>query len=143
VSETSSAGYEYFEVEADVGIHAWAESAREAFAHAALATFALLVDPSEVTAAEIREVRAQGDTRESLLVAWINECLYVHDIEGFVVRSVDVDVCDERVVHGVLHGEEFDGARHRPGTLVKAATMHGVTVTERDGRWDVRLVVDV
>jgi SHS2 domain-containing protein len=143
MSDESPAGYEYFEVEADVGIHAWAGSARDAFAQAALAAFALMVDPAEVTATETREVRAQGRTREDLLVAWINECLYVHDIEGFVVHSVSVDVCDESLVHGVLHGQEFDGARHRPGTLVKAATMHGVTVAERAGRWDVRLVVDV
>src|SRR5262249_17570954 len=72
-----------------------------------------------------REVRAQADSPERLLVAWINECLYVHEIEGFVVRRVEVDACTETVVHGVLHGEEFDGDRHRFRATVKAATLRG------------------
>lgn len=138
-----SAGYDYFEVEADVGIHGWGPTCADAFAEAALGVLALTVDPAGVSPSESRDVRAQGESREETLVSWINECLYVHEIEGFVVRRVAVDLCDERLVHGVLHGEELDRGRHRLGTIVKAATLHGVSVTEQDGRWDVRVVIDV
>lgn len=137
------AGYEYFEVEADVGVRAWGARAEDAFAQAALGVFALVVDPAEVTAREQREVRAQGDSDEALLVNWINECLYVHEIEGFVVRHVDVDAFGGGMVHGVLSGEEFERARHRPGTIVKAATFHGVHVTRSSGRVEVAVVLDV
>ena len=115
----------------------------EAFAQAALGVFALIVRPEEVEEREAREVRAQADSRELLLVGWINECLYVHEIEGFVVRRVEVDACSDTVVHGVLHGEEIDIGRHRPGTIVKAATLHRVTVSESDGRHEVEVIVDV
>ena len=76
-------------------------------------------------------------------MTWINECLYVHEIEGFVVRHVDVDTLAARVVHGVLSGEEFDPARHRPGTIVKAATFHAVQITRSTGRVEVSIVLDV
>lgn len=138
-----SLGYDYFEVEADVGVRAWAPTVAEAFGQTALGVFALIVDPADVESVESREVRAQGDSPETRLVNWVNECLYVHEIEGFVVRRVEVDTCDERVVHGVLHGEEFDRRRHRPGTIVKAATLHGVVVEPRNGEWEVRIVVDI
>lgn len=137
------AGWEHFETEADVGVHAWAGTRAEAFAQAALGVFALIVRPEEVTEREHREVRAQAESPERLLVGWINECLYVHEIEGFVVRRVEVDACTETVVHGVLHGEELDLGRHRPGTIVKAATLHEVAVVESSGRHDVRVIVDV
>jgi SHS2 domain-containing protein len=140
---TDPAGYDYFETEADVGVHAWGPSAAEAFGQAALGVLALAVEPAEVEPRERREVRAQGTTREALLVNWINECLYVHEIEGFVARRVEVDVCEPSVVHGVLHGEEIDRTRHNLGTVVKAATLHRVEVTDDDGHWDVRVVVDV
>jgi SHS2 domain-containing protein len=78
-----------------------------------------------------------------LLVAWINECLYVHEIEGFAVRRVHVDTCTDTVVHGTLHGEEIDSARHQLGTVVKAATLHQVAVIEAAGRHEVRVIVDV
>jgi SHS2 domain-containing protein len=137
------AGWEHFETEADVGVHAWAATRAEAFAQASLGVFALIVRPEEVIEREHREVRAQADSPERLLVGWINECLYVHEIEGFVVRRVEVDTCTETVVHGVLHGEEVDAGRHRLGTIVKAATLHRVVVGESAGRHEVRVIVDV
>jgi len=139
----SGVGWEHFETEADVGIRAWASTRAEAFAQAALGVFALIVAPEEVVEREHREVRAQADSVERLLVGWINECLYVHEIEGFAVHRVEVDLCEEHVVHGVLHGEELDLGRHRPGTVVKAATLHQVAVTDSAGRHEVRVIVDV
>lgn len=137
------AGWEHFETEADVGVRAWGSTRAEAFAQATLGVFALIVNPDEVAAHERREVRAQGDSLERLLVNWINECLYVHEIEGFVVRRVEVDACTETLVHGLLHGEEIDTGRHRFGTIVKAATLHRVVVAEREGCHEVRVIVDV
>ena len=137
------AGWEHFETEADVGIRAWGPTRAEAFAQASLGVFALIVKPDEVVERERREVRAQADAPERLLVNWVNECLYVHEIEGFVVRRVEVDACTPTFVHGTLHGEEIDADRHRLGTIVKAATLHRLVVAEIDGRHEVRLIVDV
>ena len=139
----TTAGWEHFEVEADVGVRAWGTSRVEAFAQATLGVFALLVTPDQVQALEDREVRAQADGPETLLVAWIDECLYVHEIEGFVVRGLELTVCTDTLAHGVLHGEPIDPARHRTGTVVKGATHHKVTVTVRDGVHEVRVIVDV
>jgi len=139
----TDAGWEHFETEADVGVHAWGATRADAFAQASLGVFALIVRPEEVAEREHREVRAQADSPERLLVGWINECLYVHEIEGFVVRRVEVDTCTETVVHGVLHGEEVDTGRHQLGTIVKAATLHQVVVHESAGRHEVRVIVDV
>lgn len=139
----NSTGYEHFDVEADVGVRAWAPTLAEAFAQTALGVFALVVPPEDVTVRETREVRAQGEGLEALLVSWINECLYVHEIEGFAVHDVTVTAEPRAFVHGVLHGEPIDPERHRLGTVVKAATLHGVAVTSLSDRQETRLVVDV
>ncbi len=139
----TDAGYEQFEVEADVGIRAWGPTRAEAFAQAAQGVLSLVCDPASVTARETREIRAQADGPETLLVAWIDECLYVHEVEGFVASRVEVTACSDTVAHGRLSGEPLDAARHRLGTVVKAATLHGVSVGVRDGRHEVRIVVDV
>lgn len=137
------AGWEHFETEADVGVHAWASTRAGAFAEAAVGVFALIVRPEEVREREHREVRAQADSLERLLVAWINECLYVHEIEGFAVRRVEVDTLTDRLAHGLLHGEPIDLTRHSAGTVVKAATLHRVSVSEEAHAHVVTLVVDV
>ena len=134
------AGWEH--VEADAGVRAWGSTRAAAFAQAAQGVLALIVNPEEVAEREHREVRAQGQSPEQLLFNWITECLYVHEIEGFVVCRVEVDACSATVVHGVLHGEEIDAGRHHLGTSVKAATMNRLSVIEREGRHEVRIGVE-
>jgi SHS2 domain-containing protein len=136
-------GREQFDVEADVGVRAWGPTRSAAFAEAALGVLALIVDPSTVEPREHREVRAQADSLEALLVAWIDECLYVHEIEGFAARSVDVEACTDTLVHGRLVGEPLEPGPHRLGTVVKAATHHGVEVRSEGQRHEVRVIVDV
>ena len=139
----AAAGYEFFDVEADVGVRAWGPTRATAFGQTALGVLAVIVDPASVEARETREVRAQADSPERLLVAWINECLYVHEIEGFAARGVDVlDIDGGRVV-GLLAGEELDVERHQLGTVVKAVTLHGLSITETPGRVEIRIIVDV
>ena len=140
---TVAAGYEYFDVEADVGVRAWGGDCAEAFAQAALGVLALGVAPGDVEARETRDVRAQAATPEDLLVAWINECVYVHEIEGFAVHRVAVNDLTGEVAHGVLHGEALDPIRHRLGTVVKGATHHRVAIDETATGCEVRLIVDV
>jgi SHS2 domain-containing protein len=137
------AGYEYFEVTADVGVRAWGSTLAVAFAEVARGVLALAIAPEEVVERDRREVRAQGETPEALLVNWVNECLYVHEIEGFATRRVEVTTFAGDVVHGLLHGEEIDPRRHRPGTVVKAATYHQASVRDAPGGAEVRLIVDV
>jgi len=140
---TTDGAYEYFDVEADVGVRAWGADQREAFAQAALGVLALGVAPAQVAERDSRDVRAQGASPEELLVAWVNECVYVHEIEGFAVHRVTVTALGAEVVHGTLHGEELDASRHRLGTVVKGATHHRVSVVTTATGWEVRVIVDV
>jgi protein archease len=136
-------GWEHFEVEADVGVRAWGGTRAAAFAQAALGVLALIVEPASVGVRESRAIRAQAETPETLLAAWVDECLYVHEIEGFVAADVEVDECSDTVVHGRLLGEPLDASRHRLGTVVKAATLHAISVATTDSRHEVRIIVDV
>ena len=140
---TTAAGYEYFDVEADVGVRAWGPGRADAFAQAALGVLALGVAPADVRERETRDVRAQATTLEDLLVAWVNECIYVHEVEGFAVHRVSVHRLGDDVVHGVLYGEDLEPGRHRVGTVVKAATHHQTAVTATPTGCEVRLIVDV
>ena len=136
-------GYEYFDVAADVGVSAWGQDVPECLRQCALGVFNLIVPTDAVQPAESREVAARGGSIERLLVDWLNECLYVHDVEGFVVADVTRPEITPTGVHAVLRGEPFDLARHPRGTLVKAATLHGLEVKREPGRVRARVVLDI
>lgn len=136
-------GFDYFEVEADVGVEAWGPDVRAAFRQCALGVFSLMVSPAEVEEREVREVRSEGEEFEPLLVNWINDLLYLHDIEGFLLRRVEIPFLDPSRLTSTLHGEPLDPGRHRPGLLVKAATYHQLAMIEEASGVRLRLVVDV
>jgi SHS2 domain-containing protein len=141
VSQAES--FDYFEVAADVGIRGWGPTLEAAFRQTGLALFALMVEPAGIEERESREVRAQGDTSETLLVNWLNDCLYVHDVEGFVARRIEFPIFEARRLHSLLWGEEVDPKRHRLGTVVKAATYHQLAIRQANGGWEIRIILDI
>ena len=85
---SAAGGYDRLDAESEVGIQAWGPTVAESFRQTVLGVFALIAEPDAVEEREIREVRAHGASLEALLSSWINECLYVHDVEGFVARDL-------------------------------------------------------
>jgi SHS2 domain-containing protein len=88
----------------------------EAFARAALVVAARAFTPETVEEGDVREVRAHGETVEALFANWINECLYVHEVEGFAWRRIEFAVFDAEPragaepmrLHSMLHGAVVD-----------------------------------
>ena len=136
-------GFDYFEVAADVGVEAWGADVGACFRQCALAVFNLIVPLEAVAPAETRESAAQGETLETLLVNWINECLYIHDIEGFVLRDLDPPRIEAGRVYAILRGEPVDPGRHPRGILVKAATYHALALEHGPDEVSARLVLDI
>ena len=153
-SARSSAGWELTEHTADVGIHAWGPSAASVFEQAALAMLSLITDVSAVEPAGERAVEAEAPARDLLLAAFLNEVLYLIEAGRFVPAAVRVkelaqlrteggETGESWHVRARISGESFDRARHRVRTVVKAATLHGLSLTERDGAWEAAVVLDV
>lgn len=136
-------GWEYFEVEADVGVEARGPTLEACFRQCALAVFNLIVPLDAVVPVEEREVGAQGETPDALLVNWINELLYLHDVEGFAVRDVELPRLAGTRLHARLTGEPVDPGRHPRGIQVKAATFHQLAVVSEAGKVSARLVLDI
>ncbi|HKW94089.1 MAG TPA: archease [Methylomirabilota bacterium] len=125
----------------------------EAFTRIGLMLFAAVVDPVAVRDVEVREVRAHGGGLPALLRQWLEECLYVHEVEGFACRSIDFAVFEatpraggEPVrLHALLRGEPLDPERHQARVAVRGISREGVVVEPDGGGWRARarLQIDV
>ena len=66
-----------------------------------------------------REVRAHGRSLDDLLAAWIGECLYVHEIEGWVPERIEFASFvtatapggEALRLHAFVHGGEVPAGR--------------------------------
>lgn len=124
--------YEELEHTADVGIRAYGDSVNEIFENAAMGMFDLMTDVSLVRPVGEVKVEVQAHDLGSLLVDWLSELLFLHEVDHafFAEFVVAVEGLDLR---GTARGEEVDPGRHRLEAQVKAVTYHKLEVNPEEG----------
>jgi SHS2 domain-containing protein len=143
VSKRDAVGFEIFAVTADKGIRAWGRDLPELFVSAARGMWSLMVEPGTARREEMLPVKVEAGDRETLLVGWLNELLYLHEVEGFVAADFTIRHLSDTTLEGEVWGERVDRARHFMVGHVKAATYHLLQVLPVEGGWEARVVVDV
>ncbi|MFQ5878741.1 MAG: archease [Dehalococcoidia bacterium] len=135
--------FEILDHTADVGVCAHGATLGQAFEHAALAMFSVMADLTTVAEVEERRLEVHGDDRETLLVAWLSELLYLSDTQGMLFRRFAIDELAEGRLRGRAWGERIDRDRHALGTGVKAVTRHMLAVYGDDDGYRVRVIFDI
>lgn len=137
----SGAGSELVEHTADLGIRAWAPTVPEAFEHAARA----LVDVMGIRLrgpGTRRVLNASANDEASLLVAFLNELIWLHEAES--VGFADVGVIAVSELDVIAEVETVPLIDPPAGIGVKAATYHQVQVVRRPAAGiEVRVFLDV
>ena len=118
---------------ADVGIIAYGANMKETFANAAKALFSLITELDDVEEVLYRDVELVAPDQESLLVAWLNELIYLFDAESIIFKRFDITKLDNTQLKARSYGERVDNSRHKMKTGVKAATYHMLKVDKGDG----------
>jgi SHS2 domain-containing protein len=86
-----------------------------------------------------REIEVESVDREALLVDWLNEILFLAEVERWVAVEFDVLEASSERLKASARGVPVD----EPPALVKAATFHGLAVEERDGGLQAEVIFDV
>lgn len=123
----------------------------DAFSRIALGLFAAAVAPTLVAETEVREVRAHGAGVPALLRRWLEECLYVHEVEGFACRSIEFVVFvgtptaggEPLRLHAFLRGEPVDPPRHQITSVIRGISKDGLAVEAQEGRFRVQATLEV
>lgn len=134
--------FEVIEHTADVGIAAYGSDLKEAFANAAYALFSLMVDLKQVGDTLYREVEITAENQEDLLVAWLNELIYLFEVESILFKRFSVDELTETRLKSRCYGQAIDLLRHKIKLGVKAATYHMLKV-EKDNGSRVQVLFDI
>jgi SHS2 domain-containing protein len=127
---------------ADIGIVAYGAELKEAFANAAYAMFTLIADLEDVKQTVSHEVEVDAEDRESLLVRWLNELLYLFDVKRIIFNVFEVTELSDTHLKARVHGEPIDMSRHSLMAGVKAATYHMLEIEKVDG-YKAQVIFDV
>jgi SHS2 domain-containing protein len=124
-----------------MGLVAYGKSLAEAFANAAYGLFSLIVEPNKVKEKESRKVTVQAQDAESLLFNWINELIYIFEVERLLFKSFNITEFTGQSLEATCWGEKYDPSRHQLKTGVKSATYHMLKVDGEKNR--VQVIFDV
>ena len=127
---------------ADVGVEAYGRTLAEAFENAAVGMFSQVVDVETIRPLVERCVEVVAHDEGELLVSWLNELVYLFDVENLVFSSFRIEEMSETRLRGCAYGEPVDPARHHLHLAIKSATYHGLQI-RHDGEYAVRVIFDV
>jgi SHS2 domain-containing protein len=133
-------GFEEVEHTADWAFRARGADLPQLFASAARAMFELqarqLLPGGEVVE---REVEVQGFDRETLLVNWLNELLYLQEKHGETYNEFNIGEISETRLRARIRGRRSPSATR----MIKAVTFHGLEIKPTAEGWEATVVVDV
>ena len=127
---------------ADVGIAAYGVNMKQAFTNAAKGLFSLITELDDIEEVLHRDIEVTATDKESLLVEWLNELIYLFDTENIIFKRFDITELNNTRLKARSYGEKVDRSRHKLKTGVKATTYHMLKVDKGDG-CKVQVIFDI
>lgn len=139
-----SKGFRYLDYMSDAFIEAYGSTLEEAFANAALGMLNVMLDIDRVEPKEEDEVKVDGADLENLLYNWLESILLKAWIDTFIPCRFKIKIDRKRNrLEGRIWGEPYDRKKHGYKTEVKGVTYHEMNITEENGRWKLRFLLDL
>ncbi len=135
--------FEILDHTADIGVIVHGENLKALFENAGEAFFHLITDLRKVRRRIERRVNIGGESLDRLMVDWLSELLYLHDVENLLFKEFKVDSVGEGGLKAVVKGELFQEGVHVIKTEVKAVTYHQIEVRKENGRWRAQVIFDL
>ena len=139
--------YKVIEHTADIGLKVTGKTLGQFYENAAFGMFSMLSDPKRVKAGSSLAVEAHGIDLETLLVAWLNELLYLSckrkTVFSWFKAGIKRRGRSEYVLKGIAKGEKIARGNPAPNFEIKAATYHGLKVKKIRSGYSTTIYFDI
>jgi SHS2 domain-containing protein len=135
--------FEILDHTADIGIIVHGENLKTLYENAGEAFFHLITDLRKVKRRVERRVHIEGESLDRLMVDWLSELLYLHDVENLLFKEFKVESVGEDGLKATVKGEPFQDGVHVIKTEVKAVTYHQIEVRQETGGWRAQVILDL
>jgi len=135
--------FEILDHTADIGIIVYGEDLKSLFQNAGEAFFHLITDLKKVRLRTERKIEIGGESLERLMVDWLSELLYLHEVENLLFKRFNVESVGEEGLRAKVKGEVFQEEVHVIKTGVKAVTYHQIEVRQEKEGWRARIIFDL
>jgi len=104
--------------------------------------FSIITDITKVGKENKRTLEIKSENLESLLVNFLSELIYLHEVHNELYREFDVNIEKEDLLRlrASMEGEKIDLEKHDMDTEVKAVSYHDINI---DPEGDIRIILDI
>ena len=144
-SEDKTLKFEFFDVTADAGFWAYGSTLEESFENAGLAMFEIMTDTDCVSPLIKKEFTIESEDKVSLLYDWLEELLFLHDVEFLLFSRFKVVISpleEGYELKAEVWGDEINRKTHEQRDEVKAVTFHLMEVNE-EPEFKVQVILDL
>lgn len=124
--------YESLEHKADSGFLVKAPSLERLYIDAALALTDQLVELGTIQDTVKHTAAVTADDKESLMVKWLNEILFLFEKNKFLCKRIVFTKFDGKNIQASLHGDTYSPIRHGHVSEIKAVTYHQLQIGDLD-----------
>ena len=135
--------YEQFPHTADIGIRVFGKDLKDLFENAAFALFDTVADLEGLKPSIEEAVKVEGGTSEELLVAWLDELLYLFYTKEIIFSEFKIAELSDKKLTAKAFGKSVSSNRNRLKTEIKAATYSGLKIDKSDNGYKVEIILDV
>ena len=135
--------YTTFNHTADLGVEIYGPDLHQLFINAGRTLFDLICGAAAIDEKAALQVTAEGSGYEDLMVSWLRELLYLHQVKGYLLSAFIIHNVDESHLSATVKGEQFDARRHELLREIKAVTYHQLKIEQGEEGWTARIVFDI
>ena len=135
--------FEIIDHTADIGIIAYGADIKQVFSNAAHGLFSLITDVENIKENLQREIIISSQDIESLLVEWLNELIYIFDVEHLVFKRFEIDAIIDNKLSARCFGDRINPRKKKIKREVKAATYHMLTISKVNNGYKVQIIFDI
>lgn len=138
--------YSYLDHISDVYIHVLNDTLEGIFEEAAIASFDVIIDTSNVRNKTSISVKLDADDLEQLLYKWIDHLLYIFDAKSFAISKTEVIVSERKTnpsLTAKIYGENYDPKKHGQKVAIKAMTYSLMRISKKRDHWEAYFVLDI
>jgi SHS2 domain-containing protein len=135
--------FEVLDHTADIGLIVYGEDLKSLFENAGKAFFHLITDLKKVRLRTEKRIEIRKESLERLMVDWLTELLYLHEVENLLFKEFKVESVGEEGLRARAKGEAFQEGVHVIKTGVKAVTYHQMEVRKGKEGWRAQIIFDL
>jgi SHS2 domain-containing protein len=134
----SSERFEEIEHTADAAMRIYGRERSELFVNAAYGMFSLIADWEDIPPSTEQEISLEAIDDETLLVDWLSELLYLHEMKEVVYTSFEILDISPTTLRAVARGTK----QWNPNTAIKAVTFNDLHIEKTPKGYTTTIVFD-